>query len=266
MFSSSSLTKSLIAISALIVFTPVLPASAQEVKRDPKVQAIFDQMLAAYKAMPALQEKISMKFELTPPEINQQPQLESVEFKAQNPNKIALSYAERSPAGKLTNYKIISDGANVWTWRGDTNTYTKTKAAALFPQIPSIITMPDVDAFVRGKDPFAKLPIPANLLSVGQPTKLGDVEVDVVEGKVSQVGVAITAVFKMYFSKKDHTLRGVAFEGGGEDTAKHRPINFKIIATYVSVNPAPTIAPSDFAFIPPDGAKLDATPAVVGKE
>jgi outer membrane lipoprotein-sorting protein len=257
MSSSAPRKKILAALCAVAALALVIPASSQETKRDPKVQALFDQSVAAYKALTALQEKITFRYTTTLPELLPGAQPDTMELKAQKPNKIALAYSDKTSAGKITKHQVVSDGSNLWTWHGDTNAYTKMKAPPKFPTIPDILNVPELDLFLRGQDPFLKLPIPATLLTVGKPIKLGEIDVDVVEGKVSQTGVPITGTFRMFFGQKDHLVHGIVFEGGGLDSRDGKQVSFKIEAVYLTVNPSPTLTDKDFSFTPPDGAKLE---------
>jgi outer membrane lipoprotein-sorting protein len=248
----------LIAAAALMGLHPG-SAGAQAGKRDPKVQALFDQMIAAYRALPAFQEKISFKYAIDAEGLIRDPLPTVIDVKAQKPNKLNISYTEKSPEGKMVQHQIVSDGANLWAWHSDSNTYTKVKAPSNFTQIdlPLVLGSPEFDVYFRGADPFQRLQLPANLLTVGAPGKIGEIATDLVEGKLAQAGVPITATFKLQFGQKDHFVRSVLFEGGGRGLVNTKPISFRLEAVYDLINPAPTFTAADFTFTPPAGAKQE---------
>lgn len=240
-----------------------LTAVAQEPKRDPRVQALLDQSVAAYKAMPSYRAKTTFKYTPDNPDLFRQGQPLSMEIKVQRPNKLNLSYTEKGANGKLARHQIVSDGTNVFRWDSDTNAYTKTKAGNAFPDLPGSLSLPELDALLRAKDPFKELPVPANLLTVGTPVKVGDVDMDVVEGKISGPGLPFAGRLRMLFGQKDHTIRGVTFEGEGKDPRNGKPLSFRVEATSDAISTSPQFTQADFTFTPPAGSHQE-EPAVKG--
>jgi outer membrane lipoprotein-sorting protein len=255
-----------VALSAL--FAAGMSALAQDAQRnekfDPKVEAMFEQAVATYKSASALREKVTIKYDINSPvPILESAQPVSVELLAQKPNKLNLSYALKDQAGKITRHQIVSDGATVTTWRGDTNTFTQAKAPAKFPEVPAILDLPELDMFLRGGNPFGKLKVPARLLVVGDPVKVKsmdkgaekETELDVVQGTVVVSDVSLKTLFRMLFNPKDRVVRGMLFQGEGIYTPTQKPMSFKIDAVYDLVELNPKVTAADFTFAPPDGAK-----------
>lgn len=256
----------ILALGVLSGAVLAMPTVGQEGKRDPKVQLLFDQVLAAYKTMPAYQEKVTFKYAPDAAQDHPQGQPVSLDVKLQKPNKISVSYVEKVAIYKTIDKKtvfesvrtvrhqIVSDGATVYRWRSDKNTYTKTKSGAGYPDLPPALVQPELEILLRGKDPFKDLPIPGNLLSVGAPVKVGDTMLDVLEGKISDLRITFTGKLKMLFGQKDRTVRSIVFEGDGKDPKDGHPLSFRVEAAYEQVTPSPTLTAADFKFTPPAGS------------
>jgi hypothetical protein len=252
-------------------------AECQAPKPDPKVQALFDLAYATYKSLPAYHVKVSFKYQ---PDnrllFGGEGQPLSMDLKLQRPNKLSVSYVIRQVELKTTGegkaskdeyvtktvrYQTVCDGKDVYRWSGGTNSYTKAKAGPSFPDLPPSLNLPELPIFLRALDPLKTLAIPANLLTVGKPEKLGDLDVDVIGGKVSEPGLYYTAKLRIQMSQKDHTFRGVQLDGEGRDPIDKKPLTFKIEAIYDQVVTAPMLAAADFTFTPPAGSREE-QPAV----
>jgi outer membrane lipoprotein-sorting protein len=235
-------------------------AQTPPVKRDPKVQAVIDQVLAAYKALNGLSLKVSVK--ATGPADMMRGAPESVEMRFQKPNKLYSAVATRGAADRVDRKLIVSDGSFLWTWKSDSNTFTKGKAPALLKAATTLgDDLPEYELLFRDKDPFADLPGTANL-ALGPPQKVGDVDVDVLKTTVSEQGVPFQFVVQILVGQKDHLIHGMYFEGSGKDPAG-KDAKFDLRMTYDAVNANPAFTPADFVFTPPAGAKPAAavTPA-----
>src|SRR6184192_2313460 len=100
-------------------------AGAQEAKPkttfDPGAQAVVDQMIAAYKSLTVLHERISSKSE-TSPGILAAPSGFQMELRWQKPNKIWYRSEEWVATGKTHRAMIVCDGVRLWRWQSETNT------------------------------------------------------------------------------------------------------------------------------------------------
>jgi len=237
-------------------------ADAQESRVDPKARAVLDQMVAAYKGLTAFHEKMSFKASGSGAnEIMENNSPHSLELRLQKPNKLWINQTERR-MGKLTRRQVVSDGANLWRWEGESNTYSRSKAPDSFAGIPNLPDdMPELDILFRGEDPLKKLNSDAGNVTValGQPMKVGDVDVDVVEIKITPQDAPFSATIRFLIGQKDHLMRGLVFEGNGKNPATGQEMNFKAEMTNELVNPAPTFTAADFAFTPPPGAKPESS-------
>jgi hypothetical protein len=255
------------------------PASGQAPKPDPKVQALMDQVIAAYKALPAYHIKVTFKYLPDDPVFFGSGQPLSMELKLQKPNKLHLTYSERiyegKPEERLTGkidpakvktvrHQIVSDGTSVYRFQGSTNTFTKSRAGSGFPDVPATLSLPELEVLLRASDPFKKTLVPANLLTLGKPVKVGDDDLDVIEGRIAEPGVAFVGRLRILLNQKDHTFRGVQFEGEGKDPRDGKPLTFKLEAAYDRVATSPAFAAADFTFTPPPGAREE-QPTVKGQ-
>lgn len=235
----------LFATSALAQQTP------PTVKRDPKVQAVIDQTLAAYRALNGLHLKVSVK--TTGPSDMMRGAPDSIELKYQKPNKLYSAIATRGAKETLDRRLVVSDGSNLWAWLSDTNTYNKVKAPPLLKTAPFIgHDLPEYDLLFRDKDPFADLPGTATL-ALGPAAKVGDVDVDVLKTSATEQGVPFTLNIELMIGQKDHLIHGMYFAGSGKDQGKDVKFDLRMTYDLVAANPAFTAA--DFAFTPPPGAK-----------
>lgn len=245
-----------IAIVAVLAGCLAVSACAQETKPDPKAQAVLDQMIAAYTALNALHLKATVKRTGNAPPIMPVTIPESLEMRLLRPNKLWFYYVEKSGA-KVKKRQVVSDGTNLWRWESDTNIYTKTKAPGLFrdfPRLPVLVEM----GILFEQDPFQDLPPNAHI-TLGEPIKVGDTDVDVVEIKIAEEGTPFTVVFKLLIGQKDHLMRGLSFEESGKDPQSGKDHSFKMELTYSLVNAAPDFKTADFVFTPPPGAKPPAS-------
>lgn len=247
-----------IAIVAVLAGCLAVSACAQETKPDPKAQAVLDQMLAAYKALNALHMKATMKLTGNAPQIMPGTIPESLEMRLLRPNKLWLHYVEKSGA-KVQKEQVVSDGTNLWRWQSATNIYTKTKAPGLFRDFPRLPDIgPEMDILFREQNPFQNFPPNAHI-TLGEPIKVGDTDVDVVEIKIAEEETPFTVAVKLLIGQKDHLMRGLSFEGSGKDPQSGKDLNFKMESTYSLVNAAPDFKTADFVFTPPPGAKPPAS-------
>jgi outer membrane lipoprotein-sorting protein len=233
-------------------------AGAQEPKPDPKAQALVDQMVTAYRDLPALHEKVTLTWTALPGAPAEGGTPKSLELRWQKPNRFALSYEEEK-AGKPVRHQAVSNGVTLWQWRSDTNVAAKDKAPAkpVASPVPGA-GLPEIGILFAGKNPFVELPLGATF-AVGKPEKLGELDLDVLEARIAEKDVPFSGILRVKLGQKDHLIRSMLFEGGGKDPDSNKDQSFKIEAVY-EVNAAPTFTPADFAFTPPPGAKVK-TPA-----
>jgi outer membrane lipoprotein-sorting protein len=250
-----------IAVTFAVLCGPAVGQLAPAVKRDPKVQAVIDQMLAAYKELGALHVKATAKASGPPGMLGGAP--DSFELRYQKPNKLYTLFVARGRTEGAADRKITaSDGATLWTYSSASNTYTKAKAPASLRNsalIPS--DMPECDLLFRDKDPFADLPGTA-AMTLGPAAKAGDVDVDVLQATSAEPGVPFTLNFQIMVGQKDHLIHGMTFQGSGMDPdGKDMKLDLRL--TYDLVDSKPSFTPADFAFMPPAGAKAagNAAPA-----
>ncbi len=223
------------------------------IKRDPKVQAVIDQMLAAYKSLGALHLKISVKINGPTDMFAGAP--DSVELRLQKPNKLFLASSAHAAKTGLDRKLIVSDGSSLWLWTSVANTYTKAKASATLKGVTTLgDDLPEFEILFNDKDPFADIP-GATAMTLAAPAKLGDVDVDVLTTKVAEPGVPFTLAVQLMVGQKDHLLHAMVFEGSGKDPMG-KDTKFDLHMTYDVVNTAPVFAPTDFTFVPPAGSKL----------
>ncbi len=225
---------------------------SQAAKRDPKVQAMFNQMFSSYKGLDSLHEKVTFKFDVNVPGMLDEILPVELELKLQRPNKVALTYTVKNEKGKLSKYQLVSDGTNLYTYGGDANAYTKDKATAFLPRVPQVLKLPDFDVLFRNIDPFQNLAIPSESLVVGTPSKVNGTDIDVVSA-IFQQGSQMNASFMLGFGQRDRLVRGMSFSGSGVSGGK--PIRFKFDAIYDLVAANVKFADADFAFTPPAGSK-----------
>jgi outer membrane lipoprotein-sorting protein len=243
-----------------------IPSGAQAPKRDVKVQAVIDQMVAAYKNLNSAQIKIVMKSHTTDPRlIKDYNGPESVEIKLQKPNKLWIDQW-RLTKGNRTHSVIVSDGRNLWNWSGETNVYSKSNAPSKISEIAGLPDdSPEFDVLFYGKDPFQEFKMgDAELqLTLGGAAKVGDAETDAIEARIGVSGSPMSGVFRVRLGQKDRLIRSLSFEGGGKDPKTNKEATFKFEMTYPILNPAPVFTSSDFTFTIPPGAKLasGSTPA-----
>jgi outer membrane lipoprotein-sorting protein len=233
-----------------------------ETKIDPKVKEAFDQAYKAYQGLTGLHEKIAVTASGSM-EVFRQSVLDSLEIRYQKPNKLWAQQTEKQKDGTLTRQLIVSDGITVWRWDGTTNTYTKKKAGATFKALGDLPNgTPETDALFLEKNPLENLGtnLPSIPVKMGQPTKVGDMDVDVVELTIQGPNVAASYSLKFLIGQKDHLFHGLLFGGSNKDEAgKDLRVDLKM--DYTVVNTAPTFTAADFTFTPPPGAKLaGATP------
>lgn len=250
-------------LAALIVGTH---AAAQESKVDPKVQAVIERAIVAYKGLKAFHEKIIMKGESHPPGMI--PGFTgSMEVRLQKPNKLWLKI-ESSEGGKRSVWQVVCDGVNLWRWSSEKNIYTKSPAPQSMAGIPVEVPTSAVDLgmLLYGKDPL-KVAWPAGTaFTLGESEKLGDIAVDVVTAKIADPSSPVSTVFRMMIGQQDHLVRGYSFQGSGKHPQSGKEVSFKFEATYPLINASPTFSAKDFAFIPPPGAKLVAFDPALGKK
>lgn len=233
-----------------------MPALCQVPKRDPKVQALMDQILAAYKALPALHLKIAVKVTADPPSLLPPSIPVSAELRVQKPNRLwILSIAKQG--AKFASIRLVCDGVNLWRWQSSSNTFRRTKAPKTFAEItdlPQAGFEPEV--IVHGQDPFAALPYQVNLQG---PQKRDGIDVDVLSIPLSANGAVAGANVTLFVGQKDHLVRGTLVESEGKDAAG-KPFKVRIESTYEMLDSAPKFTAADFAFIPPAGAKAEPEP------
>jgi len=223
-------------------------------KRDPKVQAVIDQTMAAYKALNAFHLKVTLKATGSTDMFVGAP--DSVELRYQKPNKLSVTSATRGQVNALNRKQLVTDGVSVWSWSSTSNAYSKLKAPATLKNISTLSDdLPEYDLLLRDKDPFADIPGNSNALSLGQPAKIGDVDVDVLSAAITEAGVPFTLNIKIMIGQKDHLIHGMRFDGNGKDPAG-KDTKFDVQMNYEIVNTSPTFTPADFTFTPPPGAKL----------
>jgi hypothetical protein len=249
----------LISLFALLTL-PLTPggAVAQAPKADPKVQALIDSISAAYKALGSYQVKVTFKYLPDNHTFFRAGQPLSMELKLQKPNKLNITYSLRAAEGasvRTVKRQIVCDGSNVFRWDGGTNTYTKSKAGPVFPDVPGELNLPELELLLKATDPFKNLPVPANLLTIGPPAKVGNVDLDVIEGRISEPRLTFVGKLRVLVSQKDHTFRGVQFDGEGKDPIEGKPLNFRVEAVYDLVTVSPTLGATDFTFSPPAGSR-----------
>lgn len=225
-----------------------------ETKLDPKVKEAFEQAYKMYQGLNSLHEKITVTASGSA-EMLGGSMPDSLEIRYQKPNKLWVQQSEKKKDGTIDRHLVVSDGTTVWRWESASNTYTKQKAPATFKAFSNLPSgTPEADALFRDKDPFEGLPAEAQM-KMGQPTKVGDVDVDVIDATLAQPGVDISFKLQILIGQKDRLFRGISFNGGGKDpSGKEMKMDLKM--DYTIVNPAPTFTPADFAFTPPQGAKL----------
>lgn len=243
-------------------------AFAQGAKIDPKVDAVFKETVAAYKALTVLHEKVSMKVNTASPEIKKSMSgPEKVELRIQKPNRIYLDFTGTN-SGRPVKTLLVCDGTSVWRWSGDSNTYTKIKAPATLAGIPGVSNdLPELDIIVRGKNPFNDMSGPGGAMAfkVGEPMKVGDVDVDVLEASPGGDSAPFKMQIRMLVGRKDRLFHGLSVEGGGKNPVDQKDFSFDAKMNYDLVDAAPTFTAADFTFTPPPGAKLKATPAPAAK-
>jgi hypothetical protein len=230
-------------------------AGAQEPKPDPKAQALIEQMVTAYRDLPALYEKVTLTWAALPDATPTDGGIpKSLELRWQKPNRFALSFVEEK-AGKLVRHQAVSNGVTLWNWRSDTNVAAKDKAPAKLVASPvPQAGLPEVDILFAGKNPFAELP-PGATFAVGKPEKVGDMDLEVLEARITEKDVPFSGLLRIKIGQKDHLIRSMVFEGTGKDPDTNKDGSFKIEAVY-ELNLAPAFTPADFAFVPPAGAKI----------
>lgn len=251
------LSRVLIAVAMVVPCRVAVAQQNPPVKRDPKVQAVIDQVLAAYKALTGLSLKVSVK--TTGPADMMRGAPDSIEVRFQKPNKLYSAVSTRSAPDRIERKVVVADGAFLWIWKSDTNTFAKGKSPALLKAAPTLgDDLPEYELLFRDKDPFADLPGTATL-ALGQPAKVGDIDVDVLKTTVSEQGVPFQILVQILVGQKDHLIHGMYFEGSGKDAAG-KDMKFDLRMTYDSVNANPTFTAADFAFTPPAGSKPASAP------
>jgi outer membrane lipoprotein-sorting protein len=241
-------------ITALAALCVAASAQQPAVKRDPKVQAVIDQMLAAYKALNALHVKATAKMTGPPGMFGGAP--DSFELRYLKPNKLYTVFVARGKTEGTFDRKVTaSDGVSFWTYSSAANTYTKSKGPATLKESGRVTTdMPECDLLFHDKDPFADIPGSATM-TLGPAAKVGDVDVDVLQANESEQGVPFSLTFQIMVGQKDHLIHGMVIQGGGKDPdGKDMKIDLRLNYDLVDANP--TFAPADFAFTPPAGARL----------
>lgn len=260
--------------AAAIMALVIGPAVAQEAKRDPKVQALMDQTVAAYKALNSFHEKIVMVPTVSSPELTRQYSgPTTVEIKVQKPNKVWVD-SQFVRGGKQNHSVLVSDGTSLWRWQEGDKTFTKTKAPASLVDFGKFIPRdtPELDILFRGKDPFADFKVGMGEVSLymGPAAKVGDIDTESLEARIAPDGSPIQGTLRIRIGQKDRFVREVMFEGGGKDPQTNKDMSFKFQLTYPVVEGAPTFTPADFTFASPPGIKAaDAVtpkPAVPAKQ
>jgi outer membrane lipoprotein-sorting protein len=232
---------------------------APAAKRDPKVQAVIDQTLAAYRALNSLHVKASATMSGPAEMLGGAPS--AFELRYQKPNKLYTLFVESKGQGAGDRKITACDGATFWTYSSASNTYTKTKAPASLKNSSLVASdMPECDLLFRDKDPFEDIPGSA-AMTLGAPAKVGSVDVDVLQANATEQGVPFSLSFQILIGQKDHLIHGMAFQGSGKDP-QGKEMKLDLRLTYDVVDTNPTFTPADFAFAPPVGAKPAMTEAV----
>ncbi len=232
---------------------------SQETKRDPKVQAVIDQMIAAYKGLTTFHEKLVLVSTSTSPDVLKTwAGPTSVEIKFQKPNKVWVDYRGVA-AGKSRHNMLVCDGISLWRWQEGEKTYNKSKALAglleITKQLPD--DSPEMDVLFRGKDPFKDFKMGAAEvpLTLGAAAKVGDIDTDSIEAKMVGEGSPFQGLFRLRIGQKDRLIRELTFEGGGKDPITSKDLTFKFQMTYPIIEAAPVFTPADFTFVPPPGVR-----------
>jgi hypothetical protein len=242
--------------SCFILFTACLAihGGAQDNKRNPKVQAVLDQMTAAYKSLNTLHLKMTMKVTGTVPPTMTDEMPDDVELRFQRPNKVWLNYGEQKKAEIASRQQVVSDGANLWRWKSDTNTFTIAKAPRVFKEMANLPSAsPEFEILFGEEDPFKDLPHDAPM-TLGTPIKINDVDVDVLEIAMEAQESPFTFGMKLMVGQQDHLVRGMSVFGKGNDPKTGKEIEFKCDLIYLVVDTTPIFTSSDFIFTPPPGA------------
>ncbi len=256
------------AVALLTVSGTVYAAQTPPV--DPKAQAVIDSMVAAYKKLNSLHEKIAVSTTSSGAAVVQTGDIPQViEIKAQRPNRL---FVDRTALknGKQVHEILVCDGTYVWRWNSTTNRYTKTKAPSSFSEIGALPSdSPDMDMMLKGANPLADLKMGSAALPItlGPPTKSGGVDIDLLEAKMAADGAPLSGSIRFLVGHADHVMHEMVFEGSGKDPASGKDAAFRLDLTYPLIDMDAPFTPHDFRFVPPAGAKLAGSPApVAGKK
>jgi outer membrane lipoprotein-sorting protein len=242
----------------IVLMTILTTSAGAQAKFDPNARAAMDQMVAAYKGLKVLHEKMSFQIAVTPASNMMDGPPDSIELRFQRPNRLRLTVAE-TKAGKKAQRQVVCDGATLWRWDSGTNTYTKSKAPATFAGVTNISNdAPEFDILFSGKDPFKDFAPPNTQFTLGKPDKVGEVDVDSVEAQFKDPSGSMNGSMRILIGQKDHLIRGLSVDAAGKDPSG-KEMKFSVTMNYTLVNTAPAFTAADFAFTPPPGAKLRTT-------
>jgi len=255
MFSFLSRICLTIVAGAALVSRTGAQTAPEAAKRDAKLEAMIAPMIATYRSLSALHEKMSVAGEGPPGLLDNGPV--ALELRYQKPNRLWLAETVRTGDAKTARTLIVCDGKYVWRWRSATNTYRREKAPARLKDVPNLPDeSPEMDVLFRDGDPFVHMAADGMSLSAGPPAKVGDADVDVLLLNPAHNDLSFTMTIKFMIGQKDHLFRALTVEGGGKDPTTGKQIQFRVGMTYDLVDPAPTFTAADFVFTPPAGAKL----------
>lgn len=240
---------------ALMVAAPGA-SGAQENKRDPKVQALIDQFVAAYRGLSALHLKMTMQLSASDPGILPPSVTEALECRYQRPNRLWTESVQKFADGSVQRSRIVCDGKYLWRWDSATNRVSRERAPQVLHAVGGLPDIaPELEVLFCNRDPFSELP-PDAQCSLGAPEKVGDVDVDVLEIKIPSADTPITGSVRLLIGQKDRLVRGMTYSGSGKDPKTGKDVHFKVELAYALVNAAPVFASSVFTFTPPPGAKM----------
>lgn len=239
-----------------LVIAASIPAGAQENKRDPKVQVVIDQLVAAYRGLSALHLKMTMQSNASDPGILPPRVTEVLECRYQKPNRLWTESVRKFADGDVQRSRIVCDGKNLWRWDSATNRVSRERAPQALHAVGGLPDIaPELEVLLRNRDPFRELP-PDAQCSLGKPEKAGDADVDVLEIKIPSSDTPIAGSVRLLIGQKDHLVRGMTYSGSGKDPKTGKDVHFKVELAYALVNAAPAFAASAFSFTPPPGAKM----------
>lgn len=231
-----------------------LGATVAASPHDPKAQAVLDQCVAAMKALASFRERITVK--VTNPDLLLAPLPQSVEVRFQKPNRFRVEVLElrNSRAAKRV---LTCDGKSVrrWVSGGEgLKTEPAPKSLGELTDLPNV--SPELLVLWTGAFDFKDWPAANVTLNLGNPEKIGDEEVNVIQGDLSAPGLAGGGSVRLFISKKDHLIRGLTMQFNGKDESG-KEITGKIELLH-EIKPAAPMLAADFLPPPAPPAKTAA--------